>query len=86
MDILVPERFWPQHGTALDIGGPPERALEVLSPSDRASEVFGKLQDCLGAGCRNVWVVDPERPAEFALEFLETFPVEQPLTDGAGIS
>jgi Uma2 family endonuclease len=37
----------------------PDLAVEVLSPDDRASEVFGKVQDWLAAGCRAVWVVDP---------------------------
>jgi len=40
--------------------GPPDLAVEVLSPSDRASEVQGKIRDWLDAGCRAVWVVDPE--------------------------
>ena len=39
--------------------GAPDLAVEVLSPSDRASEVLGKVQEWLGAGCRLVWVVDP---------------------------
>ncbi|HEY4761517.1 MAG TPA: Uma2 family endonuclease, partial [Thermoguttaceae bacterium] len=36
------------------------RAVEVLSPSDRASEVHSKIRDWLDAGCRAVWIVDPE--------------------------
>ena len=40
--------------------GAPDLAVEVLSPSDRASEVLAKAQDWLAAGCRMVWVVDPE--------------------------
>jgi Uma2 family endonuclease len=39
--------------------GAPDLAVEVLSPSDRASEVLAKVQDWLGAGTRIVWVVDP---------------------------
>jgi Uma2 family endonuclease len=39
--------------------GPPDLAVEVLSPSDRASEVLAKVQDWLDAGCGAVWVVDP---------------------------
>jgi len=39
--------------------GAPDLAVEVLSPSDRASEVNAKVQDWLDAGCRMVWVVDP---------------------------
>lgn len=40
--------------------GPPDLAVEVLSPNDRASEVLAKAQDWLAAGCRAVWVVDPQ--------------------------
>ena len=40
--------------------GPPDIAVEVVSPSDRASEVMAKAQDWLQAGCLLVWVVDPE--------------------------
>ncbi len=39
--------------------GAPDLAVEVLSPSDRASEVNAKVRDWLDAGCRMVWVVDP---------------------------
>jgi Uma2 family endonuclease len=38
----------------------PDLAVEVLSPGDRASEIAAKVQDWLAAGCRLVWVVDPE--------------------------
>jgi Uma2 family endonuclease len=40
--------------------GAPDLAVEVVSPSDRASEVLAKVHDWLDAGCRAVWVVDPE--------------------------
>ncbi len=40
--------------------GPPDLALEVLSPNDRASEVQGKICDWLETGCRAVWIVDPK--------------------------
>ena len=39
--------------------GPPDLAVEVLSPNDRADEVLAKVQDWLAAGCRAVWVIDP---------------------------
>jgi Uma2 family endonuclease len=38
----------------------PDLAVEVISPSDRASEVAAKVQDWLAAGCHVVWVIDPE--------------------------
>lgn len=40
--------------------GAPDLAVEVLSPGDRTGEVLAKTGDWLGAGCRMVWVVDPE--------------------------
>ena len=40
--------------------GPPDIAVEVISPGDRANEVLAKSQDWLQAGCGLVWVVDPE--------------------------
>jgi len=39
--------------------GPPDLAVEVLSPDDRAGEVLAKVKDWLEAGCRRVWVADP---------------------------
>jgi Uma2 family endonuclease len=39
--------------------GPPDLAVEVVSPDDRAGEVLAKVRDWLSAGCQTVWVVDP---------------------------
>jgi Uma2 family endonuclease len=39
---------------------PPDLAVEVLSPGDRASEVNAKTRDWLAAGCQEVWNVDPQ--------------------------
>jgi Uma2 family endonuclease len=41
--------------------GPPDLAVEVLSPSDRASDVLAKVHEWLAAGCLAVWVVDPQQ-------------------------
>jgi len=41
------------------VPGPPDLAVEVLSPDDRAGEVLAKVRDWLEAGCRAVGVVDP---------------------------
>ena len=43
--------FWP---------GPPDLALEVLSPGDRPGEVDEKVVAWLNAGCVVVWIVDPK--------------------------
>jgi Uma2 family endonuclease len=48
----VPKGFWP---------GAPDLAVEVLSPSDSASDVLGKIDAWLEAGTRLVWVVDPKK-------------------------
>ena len=43
------------------ITAPPEVAVEVLSPDDRASDVQEKIDDYLAFGIPAVWVIDPER-------------------------
>jgi Uma2 family endonuclease len=48
-------------GRALD--GPPDLAVEVVSPGDSRPEVRTKVQWYLAAGCPLVWVVDPQRRA-----------------------
>ncbi len=40
--------------------GAPDLAIEVLSPSDRATEVLAKVHCWLDNGTREVWVLDPE--------------------------
>lgn len=47
-----PRGYWP---------GPPDLAIEVVSPNDRHSDVEGKALDWLAAGARAVVVVDPPR-------------------------
>jgi len=39
----------------------PDLVVEILSPGDRPGEVLAKVGDWLTAGCRLVWVVDPQR-------------------------
>jgi Uma2 family endonuclease len=41
--------------------GPPNLAIEVLSPGDRKGYVERKLALWLGTGTRSVWLVDPRR-------------------------
>ena len=41
--------------------GPPDLAVEVISPHDRYTEVAEKVEDWLRAGTRMVIVVDPRR-------------------------
>jgi Uma2 family endonuclease len=49
----------PKNPTAGFFDGPPDLAVEVLSPNDRAGDVLAKIQEWLTAGCRMVWLVDP---------------------------
>jgi Uma2 family endonuclease len=51
----MPEKLPPGY-----FDGPPDLAIEVLSPGDRASNVQSKVRDWLETGCRAVWIVDPE--------------------------
>lgn len=41
--------------------GSPEIVIEVLSPSNTASEINDKEMMCLDTGCLEFWVVDPKR-------------------------
>ena len=40
--------------------GPPDLAVEVLSPGDRRGKVNKKILQWLGFGTRQVWIVDPK--------------------------
>jgi len=42
------------------IATPPEVAVEVLSPEDRAAAMQEKIDDYLGFGVASVWVINPE--------------------------
>lgn len=43
------------------VEGPPDLAVEVLSPDDRPAEVQAKIDDYLEAGAQAVWTVDLDR-------------------------
>jgi Uma2 family endonuclease len=40
--------------------GPPDLAVEVLSPGDRSGEADEKIDAWLSAGCISVWIVNPK--------------------------
>ena len=50
-DVEPEEAFWP---------GPPDLAVEVVSPGDTVSEVDDKVAGWLDAGAAMVWVVNPK--------------------------
>lgn len=52
----IPDAFWP---------GPPDLAVEVLSPSDTLYGIEDKVAVWLAAGARMVWVVHPKRRVVF---------------------
>ncbi len=43
------------------IRGAPDVVIEILSPSNTASEIYEKEKLCLENGCMEFWVVDPDR-------------------------
>jgi Uma2 family endonuclease len=49
----------PEARYATGFWGPPDLAVEITSPSNRASEMQEKVSDYLDAGVRAVWVFDP---------------------------
>lgn len=51
-EVGLVDGYWP---------GPPDLAVEVISPSDRYTEVAEKVEEWLKAGTRMVVVVDPRR-------------------------
>ncbi|MHC4108635.1 MAG: Uma2 family endonuclease, partial [Planctomycetota bacterium] len=54
-DVLgakITKGYWP---------GPPDLAVEVVSPHDTASALEVKVQDWLRAGAKQVWVADPSQ-------------------------
>ncbi|MPZ22310.1 MAG: Uma2 family endonuclease [Dehalococcoidia bacterium] len=42
------------------VSGAPDLVVEVLSPSNSAREMTEKVEQYLTAGCRLLWIVDPE--------------------------
>lgn len=52
-------RATPPAGKGPFFPGPPDLAIEIISPSDRAGEIDEKVQDWLRHGCQVVWLVNP---------------------------
>jgi Uma2 family endonuclease len=63
--------------TAKFFPGPPDLAVEVLSPSDTASEVQEKAEAWLNSGCREVWLIDPRRKSATRLTPAEDSIIQQ---------
>lgn len=57
------------------IAGPPDLAVEVISPTDRSGNLQRKIAQYLQTGVRMVWLVDPKRATVTVYE-----PGAEPLT------
>lgn len=51
------------------IYGAPDFIMEVLSPSSRARDMLIKLNKYWNAGCKEYWIVDPDRETITAYDF-----------------
>lgn len=58
---FVSRERWREIAPDGNLQGAPELTIEVLSPSNTASEMLDKEQLCLENGAREFWVVDPAR-------------------------
>ena len=58
--VIRRERYEALEDETRAIPGPPDLAVEVVSPSNRPAEIRSKVADYLAAGASLVWVVDPE--------------------------
>jgi Uma2 family endonuclease len=58
---LISAARWDQTPADGYLEGAPELVIEVLSPSNSATEMEEKSETCLAAGAREFWVVSPIR-------------------------
>lgn len=58
---FVSKERWQQGDDNDNLRGAPELVIEVLSPSNTATEIIDKEKLCLDNGCLEFWVVDPVR-------------------------
>jgi len=58
---FISKERWDRIPRGGNLEGAPELVVEVLSPSNTASEIFDKELLCLENGSREFWVVDPIR-------------------------
>ena len=55
---------------------PPFIAIEILSPEDRLSRMQEKVDDYLGFGIENIWIIDPEARRAWTADRFGLHPVE----------
>jgi Uma2 family endonuclease len=58
--MFISHERYARWGSATYLDVAPELVVEVLSPTDRRSDVLEKVGDYLSAGVDRVWVVDPK--------------------------
>jgi len=58
--LFISHERYARWGSATYLDIAPELVVEVLSPTDRRSDVLEKVGDYLSAGVDRVWVVDPK--------------------------
>jgi Uma2 family endonuclease len=56
---FVSKERWEQSDDEDNLRGAPELVIEVLSPSNTATEIHDKEKLCIENGCLEFWVVDP---------------------------
>ncbi|MBX6316528.1 MAG: Uma2 family endonuclease [Isosphaeraceae bacterium] len=64
----------------------PDLAIEIVSPSNTATEVLGKLEEYFQAGSRLVWVIYPDQEKIYVYESptaLRVLPADAELDGGA---
>jgi Uma2 family endonuclease len=70
--VFVTFDWWPLDRPLPLTGDPtdvvPELMVEVVSPTDKADDLFAKAQEYLAAGGRVVWIVIPRARQAFILE------------------
>ncbi len=61
--------------------GPPDLAIEFVSPKNRRNDIDQKIQQLLEAGCGQVWLLSADPELFSTLEELEQFPVRPKADD-----
>jgi Uma2 family endonuclease len=89
--FLMNERWALVDQDLLPLPFPPDIAVEILSPSEKAIDVNRKIDEYLAAGSREVWVVDPANikvliyTAERARRLVAGDNIESPLLPGFSV-
>ncbi len=85
--FVAAERAAQQRGRTGFFEGPPDLAVEVVSPNDTAEDVEAKVLDYLEAGAKMVWIVRPRTRTVTVYRSLRQVQVLRPgdLLDGGDV-